>query len=94
MSISAEEVNQSFRELIKALSCPGCEMGLTGFAIDWGDAYREGQSDLLRELGISEGRDGLFKIKCELCQERLWFNYFTNKVSFVIEESRNHGKEK
>lgn len=81
MSISAEEVKHSFREAIKCLSCPVCETQLTDFAVDWGEAYHEGQRDLLRELGLAGGRDGEFRLKCELCDARLGFDYFSNKVS-------------
>ena len=75
------EVELAFREMVKTLRCPACERAFTDFAVDWGDAWREGRRDLLRDQGHHDGeRDVPFKLKCELCGQKSWLNYVGRSV--------------
>jgi hypothetical protein len=74
------EVEASFREMVKSLRCPSCDLEFTDFALIWGDAWLEGRHDLMVEDGGQE-RDGPYKLKCELCGHRSWLNYFARSVS-------------
>lgn len=66
--------------MIKAIPCPSCGVEFSDFAVEWGEAWSEGRRDCLRELGPQE-RDGPHKVKCELCGERAFINYFANTAS-------------
>ena len=77
---SREDADREFREMVKALGCPSCQAKFTDHAVDWGDAWCEGRWDLLRESGKSE-RDGPFKLKCESCGRKSWFNVFKSSVA-------------
>ena len=44
-------------------------------ALDWAEAWLEGRFDLMQEAGWQE-RDGPYKLRCELCGQRSWLNYF------------------
>lgn len=74
-----DDVDEAFREMVKELQCPGCELEFTDFAVEWGWAWCEGRRDLMTEEGWQE-RDGPFKLKCELCGHRSWLNYFSKSV--------------
>lgn len=76
------EVEASFREMVKSLRCPNCDLEFTDFALTWGDAWLEGRHDLMAEDGGQE-RDGPYKLKCELCGHRAWLNYFAPSVSIA-----------
>lgn len=78
--VGRDEIENSFRNMIKALHCPECDLEFTDFAVDWGYAWREGRMDLMDEQGWQE-RDGPFKLKCELCGHRSWLNYFAKSVA-------------
>ena len=80
LKASREEVEKTFREMVRSLKCPACHEKFTDFAIEWGDAWLEGRTDLLREEGQQE-RDGPFKLKCEICGSRSWLNYFEGTVT-------------
>ena len=83
---SAEDVSASFRAMLQSLECPNCKTNFTEWSCDWADAWHEGRRDLMRENGEQE-RDGPCKIKCELCGERSWVNYFSETVKLVSEGS-------
>ncbi len=76
---SNDELQVAFRDMIKSIVCPHCELEFTDFAADWGDAWCEGRRDLMDEHGWQE-RDGPYKLKCELCGKRSWLNYFNRSV--------------
>lgn len=76
---SSDELQDPFRDMIKSIACPHCELEFTDFAADWGDAWCEGRRDLMDEHGWQE-RDGPYKLKCELCGKRSWLNYFNKSV--------------
>lgn len=77
---SRAEVEASFRSMILKISCPYCGEPFTDRAVDWGDAWQEGRRDTMRELDTQE-RDGPYKIKCELCNQRSFINYFAATAS-------------
>ena len=78
-SVTADQVHAAFHQAIKTLHCLECGMKFTDYACDWGDAWLEGRIDLLKEDGKTE-RDGPFKVRCELCGQRHWYNYFSRTV--------------
>lgn len=80
--ITRAEVDQVFRDMVKSLCCPTCEVEFSDYAVEWADAWREGRFDLMEENGWQE-RDGPVKLKCELCGSRSWLNYFTKTVTSV-----------
>ena len=80
----ASEIEAAFRNSIKAHSCPACGMPFTDYAINWGDAWREGYMDSHRENGWTI-RDGPFKLKCESCNKCSWYNVFGNRVGLAEE---------
>ena len=77
---SGDDVEIAFREMVKALHCPHCDLEFTDQAVEWGWAWCEGRRDLMHEQGQDE-RDGPFKLKCELCGHRSWLNYFSKSVT-------------
>lgn len=79
-SVTAFQIHAAFRRAIKTLHCLECGMEFTDYAYDWGDAWHEGRIDLMKELGSIE-RDGPFKVRCELCGQRHWYNYFSRTVT-------------
>lgn len=82
MTVSREEVDKAFADMIKTLHCPSCDLEFTDFAVEWGRAWYEGRLDLMAEHGWQE-RDGPFKLKCELCGHRSWLDYFAKTVRSV-----------
>lgn len=72
----AQEQRQAFRDQVKALRCPHCQVEFSDAALDWAEAWLEGRFDLMQEAGWQE-RDGPYKLRCELCGQRSWLNYFT-----------------
>lgn len=76
---TAAQVHAAFHQAIKTLHCLECGMEFTDYAGDWGDAWLEGRFDLLKEDGQTE-RDGPIKVRCELCGQRHWYNYFSGTV--------------
>jgi hypothetical protein len=84
LSATRAEVEAAFRTAVKSCVCPACGLAFTDAAIDWGDAWREGYVDCIREDG-SDVRDGPYKIKCEMCSRRSMYNVFANSVSLVPE---------
>lgn len=80
LSATAEEVFAAFRAMVIGISCPHCAEPFTDAAVDWGDAWCEGRRDTLAECDTQE-RDGPYKVKCELCGERSWINYFAETAS-------------
>ncbi len=80
--ISRSEIEQSFRDMVKSICCPECELEFTDYAVNWAEAWREGRFDLMEEHGWQE-RDGPVKLKCECCGHRFWLNYFTKTVTNV-----------
>jgi hypothetical protein len=79
----SEHVDAEFRARIRRFSCPACGLEYTDGAIDWMEAWLEGQRDLMDQLrGASDfdgpefERDGYIKIRCELCSEKAWVNCF------------------
>jgi transcription elongation factor Elf1 len=71
----AQEQRQAFRDRVKTLRCPHCDVEFSDAALDWAEAWLEGRSDLMQEDGWQE-RDGPYKLCCELCGQRSWLNYF------------------
>ncbi len=80
--VTRQEIEAAFRERVKSIVCPNCELEFTDFAVDWGNAWLEGRLDLMNENGWQE-RDGPYKIKCELCGKRFWLDYFAWTVTSV-----------
>ena len=80
MKTSAQQIHHLFRERVKGLHCPQCDVTFSDYALDWAEAWQEGRHDLMAEHGWQE-RDGPYKLKCELCGQRSWLNYFTWSVS-------------
>lgn len=80
ISGSKEELEKAFRDNLKNHICPNCNTQFTDYAIDWGDAWGEGRREALREQDIVE-RDGPFKIKCELCDSKYYYEYFGDRIS-------------
>lgn len=80
MKYSAQQVQQAFREQVKTLHCPVCDVAYSDYALDWAEAWHEGRRDLMAEHGWQE-RDGPYKLRCELCGHRAWLNYFSWTVS-------------
>ena len=78
--LSAAEVEAAFREMVKRIPCPHCSEPFSDAAVNWNDAWCEGRRDTMAELDLQE-RDGPCKVKCELCEERSWINYFTETAS-------------
>jgi hypothetical protein len=73
------QLQQDFRERVKLLHCPVCDLAFTDAALDWAEAWLEGRLDLMRENNWQE-RDGPYKLRCELCGQRSWLNYFSWSV--------------
>lgn len=82
MGNSKEEIRQAFRARVKEIACPRCGEFYSDWALDWGEAWYEGRRDLLAEMGGDE-RDGPYKLCCELCDTRVWLNYFAFTVEVV-----------
>lgn len=82
MTNSAQQIRQAFRERIKTLHCPYCDVAYSDPALDWAEAWQEGRRDLMIENGWQE-RDGPYKLRCELCGHRAWLNYFAWSVRSV-----------
>ena len=80
LSATAAEVDVVFREMVKRIRCPHCSEPFTDAAVDWNDAWCEGRRDTMADLELQE-RDGPCKVKCELCEERSWINYFSETAS-------------
>jgi hypothetical protein len=77
---TAEEIHAAFRARAKSLRCPNCTLEFTDSAVDWGLAWLEGRRDLMIEWN-RDGRDGPFKMKCELCGHTAWSNAFLSEVT-------------
>lgn len=82
VSADRPEVKSAFRAAVKSCACPACGLEFTDAAVDWGNAWREGYVDCIREGG-SDIRDGPYKLKCEMCSRRSMYNVFANAVSLV-----------
>lgn len=80
LSATAEEVFAAFRTMIRRIPCPYCGEPFTDAAVNWGEAWLEGRSDTMFECDRQE-RDGPYKVKCELCDERSWIDYFAATAS-------------
>ena len=85
-SATAAEVHAAFAAAIKACTCPACGLEFTDAAVEWGNAWREGYVDCIREDG-SDIRDGPFKLKCEMCGRRSMYNIFGRTVTLLPEQS-------
>jgi hypothetical protein len=81
---TAAEVEAEFRSAIKAHPCPACGVTFTDYAIDWGEAWREGYVDCLWDQGKTM-RDGPFKLKCESCKKCSWYKLFGDRVELAEE---------
>jgi hypothetical protein len=79
MTISAEEIRAAFGAAVCRHECPSCGKSLTPAAVAWGDAWREGYDDRVREEGLLV-RDGPFKIACESCGARAWYEVFSDSL--------------
>ena len=77
-----EEIEATFSAMKKSNNCPSCDIAFNDFAIEWGEAWSEGRSDLMREIHISE-RDGPFKIKCEFCDKKSWISCFAKTATLA-----------
>jgi hypothetical protein len=86
ISATAAEVQAAFAAAIKACICPACGLEFTDAAVEWGNAWREGYVDRIREDG-SDIRDGPFKLKCEMCGRRSMYNIFGSTVSLLPEQA-------
>lgn len=84
ISVSREEIEKSFHEMVKSLKCGSCKYNFTDFSIEWGEAWREGRVEALRECDVVE-RDGPYKVKCENCGKRSLICYFS-KTAELVEE--------
>jgi|GEM_PF-3356387 uncharacterized C2H2 Zn-finger protein len=78
--VTKEEIEVAFRAMVLKIKCPHCGEVFTDGAVDWGDAWREGRIDTLREFDTQE-RDGPYKVKCEWCDGRSFINYFARTAS-------------
>jgi len=86
MEMPREEVERIFCEAICRHACPSCDRLFTEAAVAWGNAWREGYDDRVREEG-QDLRDGPFKLSCASCGARAWYNVFANRVRAVGERS-------
>lgn len=89
LSTTVEELAASFRSMVKRIACPHCSNRYTDAAVDWGEAWSEGRRDRMAELGDQE-RDGPYKVKCELCGERGWIDYFAETASKTLASRRSN----
>jgi hypothetical protein len=80
LSATAAEVEAAFREMVKRIPCPHCSEVFTDAAVDWTVAWCEGRRDTMAEFNTHE-RDGPCKVKCDICGERSWINYFDETAS-------------
>ena len=74
IGVTREELERMYRNRVKELKCPHCELEFTDFAVDWGDV--EGRKELIAD-GYENWRDGPSKVKCEMCGNRSWIAPFT-----------------
>lgn len=79
---SRASVRQAFADAVKSCICPACGAHFTDASIAYGDGWREGYVDRIREEGF-DIRDGPYKLKCEACDRRSWYNIFSKAVTFV-----------
>jgi hypothetical protein len=78
LEMTREEMDQEFREMVKSIRCPVCDLHFTDFAAEWGLAWMEGRRDRQREEQrlLEPERDGPQKLKCELCLLKFWLSPF------------------
>lgn len=81
---TAEEVQAAFDAMLKSIACPSCDEPYSDAAVQWCNAWIEGRHDLLVEMNTTE-RDGLVKIRCELCDGKAWIDYF-KKVATAVHQ--------
>jgi hypothetical protein len=82
MGKTRAEIEEEFRETVKAHKCPACGAAFTDYAVDWGWGWFHGYRDRLAEEGRSM-RDGPFKMECEACERRSWYELFGNSVKLA-----------
>lgn len=85
MVLTREEIEDDARKRTKAHACPACGARFTDYAVDWGWGWFHGYRDRLAEEGTSM-RDGPFKLECEACGKRSWYEYLGNRVKLVEDQ--------
>jgi hypothetical protein len=70
-----EAARRESRAALKQIACLHCAEHYTDWAVDWSEAWVEGNMDSEDEMGVSS-RDCPTKIKCELCGLRAWISPF------------------